>query len=367
MTDIQTVVIGAGVVGLAVARQLAMSGREVCVLEAEAAIGQGTSSRNSEVIHAGIYYPQHSQKAMLCVDGRQRLYAYCREHHISHKKCGKLIVATSDDEVNTLQTIQQKALNNGVDDIKLIDADTAISMQPQLHCKAALHSPSTGIIDSHSLMVSLQGNIENLGGTIACRAPVESIEVQAEKFCLTVGGESAMQLSCKELINCAGLNAIALANQTHLHNKRLPSLPQAQFAKGNYFRLQGRTPFSMLIYPAPVSGGLGVHLTLDTAGQARFGPDVQWLESNTPFDYQVDASRSQSFYQAIRKYWPALPDNSLQPDYAGIRPKIKDNTDFQISTAADHGVSGLVNLFGIESPGLTSALAIAASVAQSIH
>lgn len=359
--DTQTVVIGAGVIGLAVARALAIAGREVCVLEASAAIGQGISSRNSEVIHAGIYYPKNSLKAKLCVAGKALLYKYCSERQIDAQAVGKLIVATDDSEINALRQLRVSALQNGVTDVELIDSDTAISRQPQLYCTAALHSPSTGIVDSHHLMISLQGDIENHGGMVVCRSPVEAVTTEQSAFTLRIGEPSAMTLRCHELINCAGLYAVDVANRVKSNQQF--ELPAALFAKGNYFKLQGKAPFDSLIYPAPVTGGLGVHLTIDLAGQARFGPDVEWLDNDTALDYHVDPARSDSFYAAIRNYWPALEDGALQPDYSGIRPKLDSTTDFRIDTQKQHGVKGLVNLLGIESPGLTSSLAIGEYVA----
>ncbi len=362
--DTQTVVIGAGVVGLAVARALALTGREVMVLDANAQIGHGISSRNSEVIHAGIYYPQHSLKARLCVAGRQLLYRYCKERHINASAVGKMIVATNDTESESLRHLQQRAIANGVNDIEFIDGATAMQRQPQLNCTAALHSPSTGIVDSHQLMVSLQGDIENHSGMVICHAPVEKIDAADACFTLTIGAPSDMQLRCRELINCAGLEAVSVAN--HTAGLSQTTVPAARFAKGSYFKLQGPAPFDTLIYPAPVEGGLGVHLTIDLAGQARFGPDVEWLESSDPHDYRVDPNRSNSFYQAIRKYWPGLPDNALLPDYSGIRPKVEGSTDFIIRTEKDHAIKGLINLFGIESPGLTSSLAIGEYVTKQL-
>ncbi len=351
-------------VGLTVARALVLSGREVCVLEAQPDIGHGISSRNSEVIHAGIYYPQGSLKARLCVRGRQLLYRYCRERHIEARAVGKLIVASTDAETGALKQLQQRAHSNGVDDIELLDAPTAMARQPQLHCTAALHSPSTGIVDSHNLMIALQGDIENRGSMVVCQAPVQQISRERSVFTLTIGAPSDMTLTCHEVINCSGLQAITLAGAT----TTLPpaAIPTPLFAKGSYFKLQGSAPFDMLIYPAPVAGGLGVHLTIDLAGQARFGPDVEWLAANEPHDYAVDPERAADFYQAIRKYWPQLPDDALLPDYAGIRPKVEGSTDFIVSTPADHGITGLVNLYGIESPGLTSSLAIGEYVAQQL-
>lgn len=376
-TDVQTIVIGAGVVGLAVAAGLARAGREVFVLETENAIGQGVSSRNSEVIHAGIYYNPGSLKANVCVRGRHLLYEHCEKHNVAANRIGKLIVATADDELDGLNRLHQRAKKNGVDDITLIDKNTAMAMQPGLQCVAALHSPSTGIIDSHSLMVSLHGEIENHGGMVINRTPVETVEANGNFFRVATGGESATELTCNELINCTGLNAVSLARRIAAVNP--DSIPNARFAKGNYFRLQGRAPFSSLIYPAPVTGGLGVHLTLDIGGQARFGPDVEWLEAPSTddkmfnqnhFEYSVDPRRADSFYAAIRKYWPDLPDDALQPDYSGIRPKIErpgnNEIDFEISTETQHGIKGLINLYGIESPGLTSSLAIAEIVTSAL-
>jgi len=380
--DTQTVVAGAGVVGLACAAALAHAGREVIVLEADRGIGHGVSSRNSEVIHAGIYYPTGSLKADLCVRGRQLLYEHCRLRHIDARAIGKLIVATDQTEVEGLESLNQRAIDNGVDDITMIDGATAMRMQPGLHCVAALHSPSTGIIDSHTYMVSLQAELENHAGIVVFNSPIEQIDIrQHGGFDLTIGGDSVTTLSSREFINSAGLNAVPLAQR--ISGLDSASIPEAQYAKGNYFGLQGKTPFSTLIYPAPVVGGLGVHLTLDIGHQARFGPDVEWLDQyltdkNTSgtfvsehFDYAVDGARADSFYEAIRRYWPALPDNALVPDYSGVRPKIayRDNRaiDFEISTRDQHGVAGLVNLFGIESPGLTSSLAIAELVQTSLQ
>ena len=363
--QVQTVVIGAGVVGLAVARQLALSGREVYVLESDSDFGQGVSSRNSEVIHAGIYYPTGSLKAQLCVRGKQLLYEYCKERHITANPIGKLIVATQQDELEQLRALKEKALANGVNDIQLLSSSDAIAMQPGLSCIAALHSPSTGVLDSHNFMLSMIGDIENNAGMVVFNATVKSLSASGNGLTVTTGGDSSMTLQTSELINCAGINAVSLANKT---TGLQPScVPEAKFAKGNYFKLQGKSPFTMLIYPAPVVGGLGVHLTLDIAGNARFGPDVEWLGHPPPFDYQVDPARSESFYEAIRRYWPALTDNALQADYAGVRPKISTGTDFHISTPAEHGVDGLINLFGIESPGLTSSMAIAEYVSNALQ
>lgn len=356
------VVIGAGVVGLAVARALALQGREVMVLESEGAIGTGTSSRNSEVIHAGIYYAAGSLKARFCVEGKQALYAYAQERGVPHRRCGKLIVATSAAQVSQLDGILAKARANGVDDLVVLSGEAARSMEPQLACLAALHSPSTGIIDSHALMISLQGDLENAGGMLALKSAVSHARCRNGGIELTT--DDGTTLRCASVVNAAGLCAPALARQ--FDGLPVSSIPEAHFAKGSYFTLAGRVPFQRLIYPVPEAAGLGVHLTLDLGGQAKFGPDVEWVES--PADLVVDPSRGDAFYDEVRRYWPALPDGALIPGYAGIRPKISGPgdpaSDFVIAGPETHGVPGLVNLFGIESPGLTSGLAIGRHVAQ---
>jgi len=363
--DIDCVVVGAGVVGLAVARALALSGREVIVLEAGEGIGTGISSRNSEVIHAGIYYPSGSLKAQLCVEGKHRLYAYCDERGISHQRLGKLIVATDDAQRSALQGLLEQGLRNGVDDLQWLDAAQAQQLEPALSCVAALWSPSTGIIDSHGLMLALQGDVEACGGSLALHSPLLSARCIDQGFELHVGGSEPMTLSCRELINCAGLSAPEVASRI----AGLPAqhVPPARLCKGSYFSFSGRAPFRHLVYPAPESAGLGVHMTLDLGGQARFGPDVEWVDAQ---DYRVDPARADGFYAAIRRYWPGLPDNSLQPAYSGIRPKIsgpgEPAADFRISGLVEHGVAGLVNLFGIESPGLTSCLALAERVLDAL-
>ena len=357
MDEFDCAVIGAGVVGLAVARALALQGREVIVLESEGAIGTGTSSRNSEVIHAGIYYPQGSLKAQLCVDGKERLYAYAGERGLPHRRCGKLIVATSEAQLGQLEAIATKARANGVDDLALLTREQARAMEPQLECLAALHSPSTGIVDSHSLMLSLQGDLEHTGGLVALKSEVVGAECRGNDIVLKSRDGTALR--CNTVVNAAGLVAPLLARQ--FEGLPAASVPTAYFAKGSYFTLAGRAPFQRLIYPVPEAAGLGVHLTLDLGGQAKFGPDVQWVAS--PDDLVVDAARGEGFYAEVRKYWPALPDAALVPGYAGIRPKISGPgeapADFMIQGPEAHGVRGLVNLFGIESPGLTSSLAIA--------
>lgn len=363
MDRIECVVIGAGVIGLSIARRLAQAGREVVVLEATEAIGTATSSRNSEVIHAGIYYRADSLMARLCVSGRHALYGYCDDHGIAHRRCGKLIVATSPSESTRLAAIRAHAEANGVDDMRLLDSAEARASEPALACEAALLSPSTGIIDSHGYMLSLRGEAEDGGAAIAFHAPLLGACVVGDGFELDVGGEAPMRLGCRVLINAAGLGAPAVARSIDAMPR--DKVPVAYYAKGNYFSCSARAPFSHLIYPVPEPGGLGVHLTLDLAGQARFGPDVEWVEA---IDYAVDPTRAARFYPAIRKYWPALPDGALMPSYSGIRPKIVPPAvavqDFVVQDQHDHGVCGLINLFGIESPGLTASLAIADHVAE---
>jgi L-2-hydroxyglutarate oxidase LhgO len=358
--QVDCVVVGAGVVGLAVARALALAGREVLVLEACNAIGTQTSARNSEVIHAGIYYPQGSLKAQLCVRGKALLYDYCAERNVPHQRCGKFIVATTDTQVAQLQAIRAKAAANGVNDLVLLSAAEARAAEPAMHCLAALHSPSTGIVDSHALMLSLLADLEHAGGVLALNSPLARADIA--QAAITLIAEDSTQLQAKSVVNAAGLHAPALAARFAGLDAR--HVPTPYYAKGNYFTLAGRAPFSHLIYPVPEAAGLGVHLTLDLGGQAKFGPDVQWVDS--PDDLVVDAKRGDAFYAEVRKYWPDLPDGALQPAYAGMRPKINGPTeaarDFCIQGPKDHGVAGLVNLFGIESPGLTSSLAIAEHV-----
>ncbi len=361
MDEVDCVVIGAGVVGLAVARALALQGREVMVLEAASAIGTGTSSRNSEVIHAGIYYSPGSLKARLCVRGKHLLYAYCAERGIAHSRCGKLLVATQAGQVSQLQGIIAKAAANGVSDLVLLTREQARAMEPQLECIAAVHSPSTGIVDSHALMLALQGELENAGGVVALNSPLRQAYIGS--YAIELIANDGTALRARTVINAAGLLAPALAGRFQgLAPKHVPA---PYFAKGNYFTLAGRSPFNRLIYPVPEPAGLGVHLTLDLGGQAKFGPDVEWVDS--PDDLRVDAARGEAFYAEVRKYWPALPDGALQPGYAGMRPKLHapgaPAHDFVIQGPDVHGVAGLVNLFGIESPGLTSSLALAEHVA----
>ena len=363
MDRVDCVVVGAGVIGLAVARRLAQAGREVVVLEAAEGIGTVTSSRNSEVIHAGIYYKAGSLMARTCVAGKKMLYRYCADHGVPHKNCGKLIVATTPKEAEKLQSIRAHAEANGVLDMQMLSGEAARALEPALNCDAALLSPSTGIIDSHAFMLALRGDAEAAGAALAFHTPLLRARAVAGKIELDAGGDAPMTLECRLLVNSAGLNAPAVARG--IDGMPLASIPRAYLAKGNYFSCSRKAPFSHLIYPVPEPGGLGVHLTLDMAGQARFGPDVEWVDTS---DYAVDPARAARFYPAIRKYWPALPDGALMPSYSGMRPKIVPpavaSQDFVIQGPKDHGVAGLINLFGIESPGLTSSLAIADYVGE---
>ncbi|MGY8627520.1 NAD(P)/FAD-dependent oxidoreductase [Chromobacterium violaceum] len=361
MERVECVVIGAGVVGLAVARALAQAGREVVIVEAEPAMGLHASSRNSEVIHAGLYYPAGSLKARLCVAGRDALYRYCAERAIPHRRLGKLIVASRESQLAKLAALEAQARANGVADIRRLTASEARALEPALDCAAALLSPSTGIVDSHALMLSLLADAEAAGAQLALASPVEGGEVTPDGVALRVAG---MALLAKRVVNAAGLFAPDVARA--IAGLRADSIPQARYARGVYVSLQGRAPFSRLVYPLPEAGGLGSHLTLDLAGQARFGPDVEWVDG---VDYRVDPARADAFYRAVRAWWPQLPDGALAPGYAGIRAKIagpgEPDADFVIQGPAVHGAPGLVNLFGIESPGLTSCLAIAdAALAQ---
>lgn len=367
MERIDCAVVGAGVVGLACARALALEGREVVVLEAARAIGTETSSRNSEVIHAGIYYPTGSLKAHCCVRGKQLLYDYLESRGIAYRRCGKLIVATDEAQLPVLQALQQKAADNGVHDLVQLSAVEARELEPALATVGALLSPSTGILDSHGLMLSYQGEAEDAGAMIAFDAPVLRGRVDSDGIALQVGGAAPMELLASTLVNAAGLHAPQVAGL--IEGLPAESVPKAWFCKGSYYTLAGRAPFSHLIYPVPEAAGLGVHLTLDLGGQARFGPDVEWVDS--PDDLDVDPVRAESFYDAVRRYWPALPEGALLPGYAGIRPKLTPPggpaSDFVIQGPADHGVPGLVNLLGIESPGLTASLALAELVTDALR
>jgi L-2-hydroxyglutarate oxidase LhgO len=360
---LDAVVIGAGVVGLGVARALAMAGRELVILEAEEAIGTHTSSRNSEVIHAGIYYPKGSLKALSCVEGKALLYEYCVSHGVPHKRSGKLIVAADETQLGELEAMQRKAHANGVTDVVWMSREQALALEPELACVAALYSPSTGIIDSHSLMLAYLGDAESHGAMLALKSALERVEVLDGGFVLHVAGSAPIRSSI--LVNCAGLRAPTVAKS--IEGYRAELAPGEFYAKGNYYSLARRSPFSRLVYPIPEPGGLGVHVTLDLAGQARFGPDVEWVER---IGYDVDPRRADRFYAAIRRYWPGLPDGALAPGYSGIRPKTagpgEGARDFQLQGPREHGVPGLVHLFGIESPGLTSSLALANAVLEAL-
>lgn len=361
MERVDTIVIGAGVVGLACARALARAGREVIVLESESAIGTGTSSRNSEVIHAGIYYPRGSLKAKLCVAGRQALYPFLAQHGVPHRRCGKLVVAAEAAQIPVLEKLRAQAAGNGVTDLKMLSGAEARAMEPQLACVAALESPSTGIIDSHGYLLALRGDAEARGASLALRSPALSGKISDGGIEIEVGGAEPVRLRARAVVNAAGLSAQRFARG--IEGFPFDRLPPERYCKGNYFSLSGRSPFARLIYPAPEAAGLGVHLTLDLAGRARFGPDVEWIED---IDYAVDPRRAERFYGAIRRYWPGLKDGALAPAYSGIRPKLhapgEPARDFLIQGPQDHGVPGLVNLFGIESPGLTASLAIGDTV-----
>lgn len=369
MTDkVECIVIGAGVVGLAIARKLAMAGREVIVVEEADDIGTGTSSRNSEVIHAGIYYAKDSLKARSCVAGRQLLYEFCESHGVEYRRIGKLLVATTDDELAALAATKETAAANGVDDLTWVEADQLREIEPNLKAVHALMSPSTGIVDSHGYMLALQGDLEAHGAMIAFLSPVLGGRVESGTITIETGGEAAMALTCDILVNAGGLGAQGAAHAI----KGIPqdSIPPLFYAKGTYFTLPGKSPFNHLIYPVPVPGGLGTHSTLDLGGQTKFGPDITWVDEP---DYEVDPARAVLFYDAIRRYWPALPDNALQPGYVGIRPKLaganaaKYANDFVIQGPGKHGINGLINLYGIESPGLTASLAIAEEVAAQLN
>lgn len=370
--DIDTIVIGAGVVGLACAAALARAGHEAIVVEGAPIIGSGTSSRNSEVIHAGIYYPNGSLKHRLCVAGRRKLYHYLEERRVAFKKCQKLIVATTPAEDASMAALAARALANDVENLTHISGAEAVALEPNLHATSALLSGETGILDSHGFMLALQGEFEDLGGMVAFNAPFESGEIfSTGGFRCHFGGPEPMTMTCKHLVNSAGLQAHKIA--AALDGFDPAYIPPFFLAKGSYFTCATRPMFSRLIYPAPVDGGLGVHVTLDLGGQMRFGPDVEWLDHAKPemVEYQVDPERSKSFYAAVRTYWPGLPDGAIQPDYAGCRPKLSGQgepaADFRIDGPAFHGVEGLINLFGIESPGLTSSLAVADMVVARLH
>jgi L-2-hydroxyglutarate oxidase LhgO len=367
MDYVDTIVVGAGVVGLAVGRAMAQRGEGVIVLEAEPHFGTGISSRNSEVIHAGIYYPAGSLKALTCVEGKRRLYDYLAARTVPYRKCGKLIVATTREQVAELEKIEARARANGVDDLQWRSGADVNRLEPDIRCVAALWSPSTGIIDSHAYMQALIADLEAAGGQLVLNAAFAGAEID-DGFIVAVTDTHSpdaplYRLRCGRLINCAGLGAQDVA--ARMEGLEAAFIPPLHYAKGTYFGLAGKTPFSHLIYPVPEPGGLGVHVTIDLAGQARFGPDVQWMDA---IDFDPDPARAAHFYGAIRRYYPALPDDGLLPAYCGIRPKLKaqgeGDSDFMISGSGEHGVRGLVNLFGIESPGLTASLAIAERAAD---
>lgn len=361
MDSLDAVVIGAGVVGLAVARALAQAGREVVILEAATAFGTGTSSRNSEVLHAGLYYPVDSLRARLCAPGRKRLYAYCAERGIPHKRCGKLLVATDAEQAERLPAIAEQAAANGAENLRLLSSAEARAREPALACTAALLSPGTGIIDSHALMLSLLGDAEAAGATLCVDSPVTALQPHADGGAvLTCGlGDDAFAVHARHVVNSAGLQACRLAAMAWSKGAVRPC-PTPYMAKGNYFSLAGKAPFSRLVYPLPQPGGLGVHLTLDLAGRGRFGPDVEWIDTES---YSVDPARGEGFAAAIRRYWPGLPEDALHPDTCGIRPKItapgEPAADFFVAGPAEHQLPGIVHLLGIESPGLTSCLTLA--------
>lgn len=362
MDHVDTVVIGAGVIGLAVARALALSGHETLILESESHFGTQTSSRNSEVIHAGIYYPPGSLKARLCLEGRIKLYEYAKSHNIDHRACGKLLVATTEAELPKLEAIAENARLSGVHDLIRLSADEAHALEPEVTCVGAYLSPSTGIIDVHGFMLALLGDFENAGWTLVCGTPVVRWAVEADGIIIETGGPDPMTLKARRVINTAGHGAPRLLK---LLSAYTPPCPQ-YFAKGNYFSLTGKAPFKRLIYPMPEAAGLGVHATIDLNGRVRFGPDVEWVADDQ--DLKVDPARAEAFATAIRRYWPSLPDGALMADYAGIRPKIhapdQPMPDFRIEGPDSHGINGLINLLGIESPGMTSALALADYVAR---
>jgi L-2-hydroxyglutarate oxidase LhgO len=365
MDQVDAIVVGAGAIGLAVGRALAQGGRETIVAEAQTAIGQGVSSRNSEVIHAGLYYPTGSLKARLCVRGKELLYVLCASHGVGHRNCGKLVVANGEPEAAALRGLQDRAVANGVP-VRWLDANEAKALEPALRCTAALYSPTTGIVDSHGFMLALQGDLENAGGMVALGSPVDSAVLGRGGRPHVVRFADGTEVAAGVVVNAASLHACALARRFEGLDARF--VPREYFSKGNYYALSGRAPFSHLIYPAPADAWLGVHLTLDLGGQAKFGPDQEWLsvERAQDIDYEVDPARAAGFYAEVRRYWPGLADGALQPSYSGVRPKIhapgEKAPDFRIDGPRLHGVPGLVNLFGIESPGLTSALAIGEAV-----
>ncbi|HEY8538471.1 MAG TPA: NAD(P)/FAD-dependent oxidoreductase [Steroidobacteraceae bacterium] len=363
--EVDIVVVGAGAVGLAVARALAMRGREVLVIEAAETFGTGISSRHSEVIHAGIYYLKDTLKARFCVRGRDLLYAFCERFHVPHRRCGKMIVATSEDQLDELSAIRAAAADNGVA-LEWLEPDQAREQEPEVVCSAALFSPNTGIIDSHAYMLALIGDAERHGAKIVCRSRLAAAWPESNSILLAINDDERPTIRARMLVNCAGLNAADVASAIEGFPKE--TIPRLRFARGHYFSMTGKPPFRHLIYPIPEPGGLGVHLTLDLAGRARFGPDVEWVEQ---LDYSVSIERAQRFYAAVRRFWPKLADGQLVPAYAGIRPKLsgpgEPPADFRIDGPSVHGISSVIHLFGIESPGLTASLAIGEHVAELAH
>jgi len=368
--DIECLVVGAGVAGLAIARALARAGLATIVAESADGPGQGISSRNSEVIHAGLYYPPGSHKARLCVSGKTALYRFCKDFNVAHRRCGKIVVAPDRQHLPQLEAIAARARGNGVEDIALLSPNDILAMEPALRGAGGLFSPSTGIIDSHGLMLALLGDFEACGGALARNCPVVSARLCAAGIAVETGGAAPTRIVARRVVLAAGLSSPGLAHTFEGLDRR--TIPAAWFAKGSYFSLSRRAPFTRLIYPVPEPGGLGVHLTLDLAGRARFGPDVEWLDARDPndIDYTVDPARADRFYAAIRRYWPDLRDGELAPDYSGVRPKIvppgAPDADFLIRDHTGDGMPGLIALYGVESPGLTCALAIGEHVAQTI-
>ncbi|TQI75956.1 L-2-hydroxyglutarate oxidase LhgO [Bosea sp. AK1] len=366
MSDIDCLVIGAGVVGLAVARELALSGREIVIAEAAEGIGTQTSARNSEVIHAGVYYPPGSLKARVCVAGRSKLYRYLQERGLPHKACGKLIVATSEAQKPALETIMARAQASGVDTLRWLSGAEAKAMEPEVRCEIALLSPETGVVDSHALMLSLLGECEAAGGSLALNTPITGWRRETEGFSVDFGGAEPATYTVRTVVNSAGHGAPKLLGL--LDGFPSEHVPVQHYAKGNYFALTGKQPFSHLVYPVPEAAGLGIHATIDMGGRVKFGPDVEWVGSDQ--DLVVDPARAEKFYAAIRTYWPALSDGALVADYAGIRPKLHGPSepmpDFRVDGPEVHGIAELVNLLGIESPGLTSSLAIAEMVREKL-
>jgi L-2-hydroxyglutarate oxidase LhgO len=372
MDAVDVVVVGAGVVGLACARALALAGHEVLVLEREGLYGSGISARNSEVVHAGLYYPAGSLKAQLCVRGRELLLAYCEARGVGHRRCGKLVVATSHAERPALQALLARGQANGVEGLQQIGADAARRLEPALACVDAIHSPASAIVDAHGLMTALLGDAQNAGALLALNTPLIGTEPDHGGWRLRTGGSEPFTLLCRWVVNAAGLGAQTVARA--MAGFPAASVPTQHLARGHYFVLAGRSPFARLMYPMPVDGGLGIHLTLDLGGQARFGPDVEWLPEGTPeagIPYAVDARRAGAFEADVRRYWPALPASALAPAYTGVRPKLSGPgeaaADFVIAGPQQHGVAGVVQLFGIESPGLTACLAIAEHVATLVE